>query len=133
LVGAAVGLACLAFLIVGATRRRRAFAGAAPSVFDPPTVPFMPVLGAAPDTPTLVWQAYAPLDPPEETSGPLGVSSPPGVGPVSPEADDAPGVVDSPAQSGQALGVSSLGAPGPTALEPESPPTPNAATGDVAS
>jgi subtilisin family serine protease len=130
LVGAAVGLACLAFLIVGATRRRRAFAGAAQSVFDPPTVPFMPVSGAvAPDTPTPVWQSDTPLEPSDVDSPEMaaGVSSPPSVGPVSPEADDAPEAVDSPAQSGQVPGVSSL------APEPESPPTPNAATGDVAS
>jgi subtilisin family serine protease len=39
LIGAALGLACLAFLVVGATRRRRAVAGSV--VFDPPTVPLM--------------------------------------------------------------------------------------------
>jgi subtilisin family serine protease len=37
LVGAVIGLVCLAFLVVGATRRRRAVVGSVD--FDPPTVP----------------------------------------------------------------------------------------------
>jgi len=69
LIGAAIGLACLAFLIVGATRRRRGLAGvgSARSIFDPPTVPLMlgPITGTATPAPDGVVETPSTVDSPE--------------------------------------------------------------------
>jgi len=128
LIGAAVGLACLAFLIGGATRRRRAFAGVGQSVFDPPTVPFMPVSGAAVLGPVMPeWQSDGPVEhwdvaSPGVPARAPGVSSAPGVESVSAQVvgPEAPGVVDSSGMSGRGSGVSSVPGVERAASVPES-------------